>query len=666
MSSSINSSTGSSASIYISGLSSDLDTSGILTALKNVAEVPITLLENRKAAYEEEVSAWQTLNTKLLAFKTASFKLSYANAFSATTASSTNDSILTATGGTGAAVGDYNLTVQSVAKAHIVATQGYANQTDLVGSGTISVSVGSGAATSFQTDGLSLADLRDAINTANIGVRAYIVNTGSGATPYQLVLSSNTTGTAGQLTLDVQTSGGTTPAFSDLQTAANATIQMGTGLTITRSSNTITDLIPGVTINLHSANENQTVTLSVKNDTSSIKESIQDLLDKYNDLVDFCEEQNKANSSSTDDTADTTSVATKPLFGNYSLIQIRESLIDSLTNQVTGLTSTMSLLSQVGITLGTNGKLTMDETKFDAALQSNPTGVMKLFCRSGESSNASARFISGTADTQASGSAGYAIAITQAATHARVTSGIAQAAPLAADETLTINGKTIALTAGMTQSEVLAAINAKTSSTGIIAAATDSNGSGTGTYLTFTSVGYGANASVRIQSNQAAGAGGTGIGTLLMTEDSPLGEAGTGTGAAGLDVIGTINGEAATGSGQILTSSTGNAKGLQVLVSATAPGSYGSIVYTRGVAAAVDDKLAYLTEEANSPLNAAQSSLQGKIDDTTESISRMQASVDAQYAVWKARFDAMESMLSTLKSQQNYLTNQITSLNKSS
>src|SRR5207244_4567518 len=136
----------------------------------------------------------------------------------------------------------------------------------------------------------------------------------------------------------------------------------------------------------------------------------------------------------------------------------------------------------------------------------------------------------------------------------RVTAGTAQTAPLGADETLTINGVSVALTAGMTQAQVVNSINERTRATGVTAAATGANGSGAGNYLTFLTTGYGSAAAVSVVSSRSSarvpGPGraddSTGVGSVAATAGSAGGETGSGTGQAGLDVIGTINGETAT------------------------------------------------------------------------------------------------------------------------
>jgi FtsZ-binding cell division protein ZapB len=285
---------------------------------------------------------------------------------------------------------------------------------------------------------------------------------------------------------------------------------------------------------------------------------------------------------------------------------------------------------------------------------------MKLFARYGSPTSTEIKYVSGTSDTKASGEVGYAVQITQVATHSRVTTGVAQADPLAEDEILTINGKTISLTAGMTQAQVISTINARTSETGVTASATDINGSGTGQYLTLTTAGYGSKAQVTALSNKSNGApGSSGIGNVSVTESSPSGEAATGTGAAGVDVAGTINGAAAVGTGRLLKSTAGDAKGLTLLVQAVTTGDYGSVAYTVGASAMLNAELEFLTEDDNSSIKTSEDTLQKRIDDMTESIEHMNESVTSEQERIKAQFNRMELALSQLQTQSNYLTSQL-------
>jgi flagellar hook-associated protein 2 len=644
----------------ISGIISGLDTASILDKLKTAASAPITRLQNQQTQIKNKLTAWQNVNTRLLAFKEQTSALALNTAFSGKTVTSSNEAILTATASASAGAGDYSFTVESLAKTHKITSQGYALDSALVGAGTVDITIGDGATVSIGTGAdTTLADLRDKINHADAGVSAFIVNTGAGTTPYQLVVTSKTSGTKGAITLATNLGGGAAPTFTDVQAAADATIGLGNGLTVTRSSNTVSDIFPGLTLNLLSAKPGETVTVGVNYDSSGVKQKIQDFVSKYNDLVDYLQTQWSYDSDTE---------ATGTLFGEYTLFEIQSRLSSQLTSGVAGIPSSdYSALSQAGIRMGTDGKLVLTESDLEQALSDNPDGVMRLFSRYATPDNAAVSFVSGTSDTQASGAAGYAVSVTRLATQARVTAGVAQSGALAQDETLTINNVAIRLTAGMTQDQVLAEINSKNAQTKVSATATDVNGSGSGQYLTLTSINYGSTVHIKAISGLSNGSGAnSGLGSTQVTEANSGGEAGTGTGAAGIDIAGQINGEDAQGSGQILKAITGNAKGLWLNIKATVTGDYGKVVYTQGVAAELDQQLSFLTNGDNGSISLEEKSAQSKIDDLADSITRMQDTVQREQDRMEAEFNAMESALSTLKTQGDYLSNQLTALSKSS
>ena len=241
----------------------------------------------------------------------------------------------------------------------------------------------------------------------------------------------------------------------------------------------------------------KTITVTVSEDTASVKQAIKDFVDQYNNLIEFADKQFKY---------DATTKSTGALFSDSDLRGIQADINNKLFSEVDGLDQTITLLSQIGITITSGNKLTIDDTELDEALSQNLGEVKKLFAAVGETTNANISYVSSTSSTQAT-TTGYAVEITATASRARVTAGVAQTDVLLADEELTINGKTIQLTAGMTQAQVIAAINEQTSTTGLTASATDISGQGTGNYLTLTRVGYGSALTISADSDTSNSGG---------------------------------------------------------------------------------------------------------------------------------------------------------------
>ncbi|HET6456291.1 MAG TPA: flagellar filament capping protein FliD [Armatimonadota bacterium] len=645
----------------ISGIISGLDTQSIVSQLMELARGPVTRMETRKTSLSNQITAWQDANTRILALKTKAGALATASTFDAKTATSSDESIVTGTATYSAQAGSYYLTVNSLARAHQLKTEGYANTTSTVGTGTISIAVGSGAAKDIVIDDTnnSLIGVRDAINRSGAGVTATIINDGSAGNPYRLIITSDTSGVAGRLTITTSPTlfGGVAP--TTLQTGEDASITLGAGadaITVSKGSNQITDLVPGVTLDLQRADAGKVITITIGNDSASIKQAIKDFVEQYNNLIGFINEQFKY---------DTKTNIGGTLFGNPTLRLIQSELTGRVFNTVTGLNQSIVVLSQIGITSTTGNKLSLNEADLDSALASSLSQVKGLFAAVGEATSSNVAYVASTINTKASGEAGYAIEITAVASQARVTSGVAQTDVLAQDEQLTINGKVIQLTAGMTGDQVLQAINAMSSQTGVLALRTDINGQGTGDYLSLTRIAYGSARTITAISSVSSALGNTsGLGNVTVTQASPTGESGSGTGAAGTDVAGTINGEAATGSGQVLTGNEGNENtdGLALLVTAQTPGSYGTIAYSKGLAASLSEYLGSISEPVTGTIVGTEDSLNSQIKYINDDIASMNARLAVKEEQLYRQFAAMESALSKLQSQGSYLTSQIEQL----
>ena len=355
------------------------------------------------------------------------------------------------------------------------------------GTATGAFSVVGSASIQINSTNDTLSGLASAINASNSGVTASIIDTGASSNPYQLLLTSTSTGTAGQIMIDTsQLSGGTAPAFVTLQAAQNAQLTLGSGanaVSITNSSNTITNLIQGVTLNLNEADPDTPVTVTIGNDTSTIESNINNFVTQYNNMVSFFNTQNTWNS-----TSNTGGV----LLGDSTLLSTQSSLANMITQSIgSSGVGQLNLLSQVGITTNQDGSLTVNTSTLENALSTNLSGVAKLFAVSAPPRHHRSNSYNLTGATQPSGSAGYGVQVTALGSEARVTAGVAQASALAQAETLTINGVNISLSAGMTQSQVINAINQETTETGVTASGTQADGTGVGNYLTLEDINAG-------------------------------------------------------------------------------------------------------------------------------------------------------------------------------
>ena len=206
----------------ISGVSSGLDTDSLIQKILDVGRKPITQYQTQQSTLQARLKAYQDSSTRLAALKDAASALSNPSFFQARTATSSDTTIANVVAETGAAQGEYAVTVQSVARAHQTISQTFTDvDTTRVGSGSFTVTSG-GKSTTITVDqsNNTLSGLRDAINRSGANVRASIVQDGDSS--YRLMLASKETGTANAITLSSSLSGGTAPAFTDLQEAKDA------------------------------------------------------------------------------------------------------------------------------------------------------------------------------------------------------------------------------------------------------------------------------------------------------------------------------------------------------------------------------------------------------------------------------------------------------------
>jgi flagellar hook-associated protein 2 len=217
------------------------------------------------------------------------------------------------------------------------------------------------------TDGTTtLAGLASEITTYGGPSNAAAVDLGSGTNPARLILSAANAGTANTLLISgTGDLAGVASGMSVTKGASDAVVSMGS-LTITRPSNTISDLIPGVTLNLLKAAPNQDVTMSVGRDATGSSNKAKALVDALNSTLDLL-----ANSSSYDMSTNTG----QPLNGDSSVRMLQEQLSEMGSVFGQGATATMS---QLGINFTRDGRYTFDATAFANQMQADPDGVTRL------------------------------------------------------------------------------------------------------------------------------------------------------------------------------------------------------------------------------------------------------------------------------------------------
>lgn len=370
------------------GISSGLPTQEIIGKLLDLERRPITLLENQKGQFNSRLEIFSDLAEKTRTLRDRLRDLdnlallgdtpSVDEEFSRFTATSTDDDVVSATASGSALPVTLDVRVTALAAAQRSVSQGFASRTSSVGTGSFGIQVGSGTATSITIDSSNntVEGLVRAINDADAGVTASILNDGSG-TPFRIVLQGNDTGVANSLTITPSLSGGTAPAFLTTQAAANATIVLdpdgANPISIDSATNTFDDVLTGVSLTVSKLSPVDTSErITVAPDLDAIVESISEIVTAFNDITSIIQGQF---------TVDPSTNRGGPLIGDSTLSSLKTRLTSVIANQF----GSGSILSagQIGLSLGNGAQLELDEDELRAKLESDFEGVRSFFAGTG-------------------------------------------------------------------------------------------------------------------------------------------------------------------------------------------------------------------------------------------------------------------------------------------
>lgn len=219
----------------------------------------------------------------------------------------------------------------------------------------------------------SLEDVIDAINSSEAGVSASILNTGTGSAPFRLSLASEQTGTAGRFLVD---SGGFDLRLNTIDEGDDSRVFYGAqdpadGILISSSTNQLDGVIQGVTIDLKSTSD-ESVEISISEDSESIEGKIQEFVDAFNEAVTQIDFQTRY---------DQETEARGTLLGDGTVIGLRGALFNSVLRESDGFSSDYNRLTDVGISIGSGGVLEFDAEDFRSAYADDPAAVEALFTR---------------------------------------------------------------------------------------------------------------------------------------------------------------------------------------------------------------------------------------------------------------------------------------------
>jgi flagellar hook-associated protein 2 len=354
--------------ISSAGIGSGLDIPSIVSQLMAIESQPLINLQNKQIEYEAQISAFGQLRSSMASFQKEMENLGTISTLDLYKTTSADDGVITASAESGADVGNYGIEVVRTADYHKMDSNEAAD-TDTFGGiagDSVSVQLGSDPADTVSIDlttAKTLAEIRDVINddAGNPGVTATIIG-GNGGNQ-KLILTSDSTGEAsamsvsygGAVDLGLTTLNDIGGDLSLLDSEINVD-----GYNITRSTNTIDDVITGVTLNLQSADPGNTHSVNVERDNSAVSSRIQAFADAYDSLRAEIQIQRSGQ-----------------LDSDSVLLSLERQLQNVLNEAATS--SAFSYLTEVGVTMDRDGTMTVDTTRLDAALQDNFDDVAQLF-----------------------------------------------------------------------------------------------------------------------------------------------------------------------------------------------------------------------------------------------------------------------------------------------
>jgi flagellar hook-associated protein 2 len=504
----------------------------------------------------------------------------------------------------------------------------------------VSVSFTVGASDTVQT-------LLDRINDATSGFGAgarkataslsggRIIVTDAAGGDSQLSLSLTATHAAGGSVSLGRMSTFTTGRSRELVAGTDAKVTID-GVALARPTNTITDAISGVTLNLLQAEPGTAIDLTVARDGAAIRSSVQAVATAYNALVKFVSDQ-RANTN-------------QPLSNSAPLRAAMSSITNTLLSPVAGATGDYTRTTMAGLSLQKNGTLALDAATFDAALTKSYADVLRLFQTSGTATSSEVSYGFSTDKTQAGT---YAVNITTAAQTARV-SGAGFSGTYVDDgtpDTMTVTDATsgasgsIQLANGDTTATIVDKLNAAFAANKMNVTA-----SVNGNDVVIEGTQYGALATVTVAYTAGGADGSAQLGI-------PAGV------SAGVDVQGTIGGLPAIGSGRSLTGATGGkTEGLAIKYTGTATGAMGTVTFMHGAAGALYLAADAIARSGDGAVATQQDAIQRTITSLTTRADTVQQMLDRRKDLLVKQFTAMEAAIARIQSQGTAITNFMKSL----
>jgi flagellar hook-associated protein 2 len=361
--------------IVSTGIGSGLNIESLVTQLMQAESTPLTQLQAKESSYKSKLSAFGTLKSAISSFQTA-VKSVTGTSLAALTAASSDETIMKAStpAGGGATAGSYAIEVSKLATNDKLSSAGI-DPTKIFSpaNSSMTITVGSGKPVNIPLDDFSLSGLASAINGADAGVTATVINDG---TMNHLVVAAKDTGSANTVKIaatgDVAQFDNTDPKTTTMswqQKAGDAEFTVD-GMKVVKPSNTVTDAIKGVTLNLAKTNVGAAVNVTVAKDSDTIKKNVQGLIDAYNKIASTVNNLTSYNTSTK-----TGAVLNGDSSARGILTQLRSEL-----GKATSDAGDLKNLSDIGIVFQRDGTLMLEKPdKLQKAIDTNFDNLSKLF-----------------------------------------------------------------------------------------------------------------------------------------------------------------------------------------------------------------------------------------------------------------------------------------------
>ncbi|HZP04935.1 MAG TPA: flagellar filament capping protein FliD [Terracidiphilus sp.] len=343
-----------------------IDVNSAVNAAVSAASAPEQTWESQLSTLQSQASALNQLQTNVTSLDNDMQSLnSVTGPLSARTVTSSNSSIVSASAASGTTTGNHVVQVSNLATTASWTSGTFASGSTTLPAGSFTITTAGGSPTTITTDGTqTLSDVASQINSDKLGLTASVITDASGS---RLAIVANTSGSAANFT--ISPSGSTGFGFTQAVTGINASITID-GIAVSSASNTVTGIIPGLTLNLLSADPGLYVSLGVGPDTAQAAAAVNQFVSDYNTVIQAINAQFAVTGSSEG------VLATDP---NLRNLQSDLEGVMSYVNKPSSGTTSVSNLSSLGITVNSNGTLSVNSATLNNALSNNFSDVQTFF-----------------------------------------------------------------------------------------------------------------------------------------------------------------------------------------------------------------------------------------------------------------------------------------------